>query len=115
MTLEIIPTGAAAGAEICGINLSEPLGDNSIKVLDHALGKYGVIFFRDQMLTPQQQLNITLSFGDLELNTFGESHGLKETTGIVVISNVEKNIIFFRNSTDLRYNIILYLGLSPRG
>ena len=91
MTFKIIPTGFAAGAEIRGVNLTDAIGDNLFGALDRALGEYGVIFFRNQDLTPDQQMTLTLRFGDLDPNVFGETHGLDGHPGIVVISNVEKD------------------------
>ena len=50
MAFEIVPTEFAAGAEICGVHLAEPLGDNLLATLDRVLGEYGVIFSRNQDL-----------------------------------------------------------------
>jgi alpha-ketoglutarate-dependent taurine dioxygenase len=36
MNLEIIPTGAALGAEIRSIDLSQPLGGNTFAEIEHA-------------------------------------------------------------------------------
>ena len=91
MGFEIVPTGAAAGAEIKGVDLAQPIGDNLHAALDRALGEYGVIFFRDQSLTPEQHLALTGRFGELDPNVFGETHGLDGYPGIVVISNVEED------------------------
>ena len=68
MTFEIVPTEFAAGAEIRGVNLAEPLCDNLLATLDRALGEYGVIFFRNQDLSPEQQMAVTLRFGELDLH-----------------------------------------------
>lgn len=91
MSLEIIPTDAAAGAEVRGINLAEPIGDNLFPALDQALSEYGVLCFRGQTLTPEQQMAATSYFGELAFNTFGQSHGLDGNPAIVVLSNVERN------------------------
>ena len=88
MTFKIVPTGFAAGAEICGVNLAKPIGSNLLATIDRALAKHGVIFFRDQDLTPDQQISVTQRLGNLDPNTFGETHGLDGYPGIVIISNV---------------------------
>ena len=65
MTLEIVPTRAAAGAEIKGVDLRMLIGDDLLRTLDRALGEYGVIYFRDQDLTPEHQTTKRLRTGSL--------------------------------------------------
>ena len=77
MSIEISPTGKAVGAEIRGLDLSQPVSDADVEKVDEALNAYGVIFFRDQTLAPEQQLDLTWHFGALAPNTFGETHGLR--------------------------------------
>jgi taurine dioxygenase len=72
MAIEIIPTGAALGAEICGVNLAQPLEDASFAAIERAYNDHGVIFFRDQQITPPQQVAFTRRFGEIEFNIFGE-------------------------------------------
>lgn len=117
MPLEIIPTGAAAGAEIRGVDLAAPLDDNDYATIDRALGEYGVIFFRTQSLIPDQQMALTLRFGDLEPNTFGETHGLDGHPGIVVISNIEQNgrEIGVKGAGDKWHSDMCYTAKPPRG
>ena len=43
------------GAEIRGIDLSQPLDEPTFKEVHAALIDNGVVFFRDQHLTPDQQ------------------------------------------------------------
>lgn len=88
MSVEIMPTGAAVGAEIRGIDLAKPLDETDFDMVEDAFNEHGVIFFREQDLTPQHQLDFTRRLGDMVLNTFGESHGLPDYPGIVVISNI---------------------------
>ena len=47
MSIEVIPTGAALGAELRGVDLSRPLGDNVFALIERAYDEHGVIFFRD--------------------------------------------------------------------
>jgi alpha-ketoglutarate-dependent taurine dioxygenase len=56
MFIEVIPTGAAIGAEIRGVNLAHPLDDATFAKVEEAYNTYGVIFFRNQRLTPPQQV-----------------------------------------------------------
>ncbi|MGH7094030.1 MAG: TauD/TfdA dioxygenase family protein [Stellaceae bacterium] len=60
----------ALGAEISGVDLSEPLGDNVIGEIRQALVDHCVIFFRDQHLPPQQHLEFGRRFGPLQVHDF---------------------------------------------
>ena len=117
MAFEIVPTEFAAGAEIRGVNLAEPLVDNLLATLDRALGEYGVIFFRNQDLSPEQQMAVTLRFGELDPNVFGETHGLDGHPGIVVISNVEEHgrLIGVKGAGNNWHSDMCYDAIPPRG
>ena len=117
MTLEITATDAAAGAEVKGVDLREPIGDNLFATLDRALGEYGNIYFRDQELTPDQQMAVTLRFGELDPNVFGETHGLDGYPGIVVISNVEEDghQIGVKGAGNNWHSDMCYDATPPRG
>jgi len=57
-----------AGAEIRGVDLSKPLDERTFKEIHAALIDNGVIFFRDQHLTPEQQKAFARLFGELHLH-----------------------------------------------
>lgn len=117
MSIEILPTGAAVGAEIRGVDLAEPLDAADFAAVDNTFNEHGVIFFRNQTLTPQQQLEFTRRLGDLAFNTFGEAHGLPDAPGIVVISNVMQNgrEIGVRRAGDAWHSDMCYTANPPRG
>ena len=117
MTLEIVPTGAAAGAEIKGVDLRMLIGDDLLRTLDRALGEYGVIYFRDQDLTPEHQMALTLRLGKLDNNVFGETHGLDGYPGLVVISIVENNgrDIGVKGAGNNWHSDMCYDATPPRG
>ena len=56
------------GAEIQGVDLSQPLDERTFKEIHEALTDNLVIFFRDQHLTPQQHLDFGRKFGDLHIH-----------------------------------------------
>jgi taurine dioxygenase len=91
MSIEIIPTGAALGAEIRGVDLAKPIDDATFAVIERAYNEYGVIFFRGQQITPPQQVAFTRRFGEIELNIFGERWSVSSSPEIVVVSNVTEN------------------------
>jgi taurine dioxygenase len=57
-----------AGAEIRGVDLARPLDERTFKEVHAALIDNGVIFFRDQHLTPEQQKAFGRLFGELHLH-----------------------------------------------
>ena len=62
--LLIQPVAPACGAEVFGIDLADPAPD-AMRRVELALAEYSVLFFRDQRLTPLQQLDVTRRFGDI--------------------------------------------------
>ena len=56
------------GAEIRGVDLARPLDERTFKEIHAALVDNGVIFFRDQHLTPEQQKDFGRLFGELHVH-----------------------------------------------
>jgi taurine dioxygenase len=57
-----------AGAEVRGVDLSRPIDEPLFKEIHAALMDNGVIFFRDQHLTPDQQKAFGRLFGELHIH-----------------------------------------------
>jgi taurine dioxygenase len=91
MSIEIIPTGAALGAEIRGVDLARPIDDETFAAIERAYNDHAVIFFRDQHITPPQQVAFTRRFGEIEFNIFGERWSVPGSPEIVVVSNVTED------------------------
>jgi alpha-ketoglutarate-dependent taurine dioxygenase len=64
--LTIDPVTPAIGAEIGGIELSQPLDPETLDAIYRALIDHLVIFFRDQDLTPAAHLAFAESFGEID-------------------------------------------------
>src|SRR5471030_556366 len=56
------------GAEIGGIDLSQPLSNRQEDEVHRALAENSVIFFRDQHITPDQQVAFGRLFGELHVH-----------------------------------------------
>ncbi len=69
-TLLATPIAGSLGAEICGVSLAEDLSEETIAAIRQALLDHLVIFFRDQELTPEQQIAFARRFGPLEEHDF---------------------------------------------
>lgn len=67
---DLQPASPLIGAFISGIDLSRPLSADTTAELDRALAENGVIFFRDQTLTPEQHIAFAEQFGDIDINRF---------------------------------------------
>lgn len=58
-----------AGAYIEDVQLEE-LDQSGVEFLRDALGQHGVLFFRDQSLTPEQHIALAEKFGEININRF---------------------------------------------
>jgi taurine dioxygenase len=83
MNLEIIPTGAALAAEVRGLDLSEPMDDRTFAMVEHAYDEHGVLFFRDQRITPEQQVAFTCRF---VVSAIGEALALTTSSLVYAMS-----------------------------
>ena len=90
MTMQIIPTGATLGAQVVGIDLSQPIDDDTFATLLTALGEHGVLSYPNQTITPAQLRAFSSRFGELEVNVAGayQEPGLPE---VMVLSNIVEN------------------------
>ncbi len=73
--LTIEPVTAIIGAQIAGIDLGEPLDEATQAEIEAALGEYHVLFFRDQNITPEQQIAFTKHFGPIAAQPFAPKYG----------------------------------------
>lgn len=69
-TIEVTPLSGALGAEISGIDLAEDPSPDTFAEIRQALLEYLVIFFRNQTLTPDQQIAFARRFGPLIVDPF---------------------------------------------
>jgi taurine dioxygenase len=66
-TIEATPVAGAIGAEISGVDLSQPLPEQTREEIYQAFLHYLVIFFRDQQLTPAQHTEFARMFGEVQM------------------------------------------------
>lgn len=69
-SLRIEPLAPALGAEISGVDLTRPLPAGVVDAIRQAFVDYGVIFFRNQHLSPEQHIAFTQHFGPINVNRF---------------------------------------------
>jgi len=69
-SLSIRKVSGTLGAELSGVDLSANLSDGVIAQIRAALVEHQVIFFRDQTLTPAQQVDFGKRFGPLNIHPY---------------------------------------------
>lgn len=92
-TVEVRPVGAALGVEIAGLDLAEPLTSSAVATVKDALAQYGVVFFRDQVLSEPQHIALARQFGEINVNRFfGHAEGYPEIALVVKEPHQTRNI-----------------------
>ena len=117
MSIDVVPTGAALGAEIRGVDLAESIDDATFAAIERAYDEHGVIFFRGQRITPPQQVAFTRRFGAIEFNIFGERWSVPGSPEIVVVSNITEDgrPIGVRRAGENWHSDMCYAARPPRG
>ncbi|MEM7325439.1 MAG: TauD/TfdA family dioxygenase [Actinomycetota bacterium] len=81
--LDLRPLSGALGAEVFGLDLSTDLTDGQLAAIRTAFHTHHVLAFRDQDLSPEQQLRFGKRFGELDTHPF--VHGNPEHPEILDI------------------------------
>ncbi|GAA5232259.1 TauD/TfdA family dioxygenase [Verticiella sediminum] len=68
--IEIRPVTGGCGVELRGVRLDRALDEDTLATIRQAYTQYGVVFFRDQDITPAQHLAFARSLGDIVVNRF---------------------------------------------
>jgi alpha-ketoglutarate-dependent taurine dioxygenase len=87
--ITIVPQDAAIGAEVRGIDLSQPLDAETFARIEAAYDRHTVLVFRNQKLTPEQHIAFGRQFGPLEIHVL-KRFLLADHPEILVISNIVK-------------------------
>lgn len=90
MPIQIRKLADALGAEIAGVDLSANPDAASFAEIERVFNENTVVVFRGQRLSPQQHIDFSQRFGELEVNVMNE-YALRAHPEILVISNVVEN------------------------
>ena len=85
--ITVTRVGKHIGAEISGVDLTQTLSDDTFAQIAKAFFDNEVVFFRNQKITPAQQVTFTQRFGILEQHVRKESR-LPGHPEILVVSNL---------------------------
>jgi taurine dioxygenase len=88
--LEIIPTGNACGAEIRGIDLSQPINEALFEQIFAAFAEHGILVLRNQDVPGPHQIAFSERFGELDIYVLSE-YTMDEHPEILLISNIKEN------------------------
>jgi len=82
--------GAPLGAEVIGLDLSLPLATADLARLHRTHLDHHVLVFRDQHITPAQQVDFSRHFGALQIHVL-RNFQLPEQPEVLVISNIQQD------------------------
>ncbi len=66
----INPTSGSMGVEIHNVDLSKELSDSLFSEIRETFIEHGLIFFREQELTPDDHLRFAKRWGEININRF---------------------------------------------
>ena len=90
MTMEVRPLHPGFGAEVIGVDLAGELDTETVAAIEAAWTRQSILLFRDQRMSPAQQVAFTRRLGTLHVMEPLEFNvpGWPE---VFVVSNVEEN------------------------
>jgi taurine dioxygenase len=90
MAVEIRRLSEAIGAEVLGVDLSQPISDATFEKINNAMLEDALVLFRDQDITIPQHMDFARRFGELEIHTVPkDAH--PDYPEVLVLSNVEED------------------------
>jgi taurine dioxygenase len=86
LAIKVIPTGAALGARIEGVDLTQPLDDATFDEVRRAFYAHEVVYFRGAELSEQDHIRFSARFGELRRLKLDQLHARHPE--IFVVSNI---------------------------
>jgi len=87
---EIRPFSGAVGAEIIGLDLAKPVNAEDFARIHRAHLDHHVLVFRDQRISPEQQISFSRRFGELQIHVL-KQFLLAGHPEILIVSNIIEN------------------------
>ncbi|MHA4868159.1 TauD/TfdA dioxygenase family protein [Duganella sp. PWIR1] len=81
---------APLGAEVLGLDLNRPLSQRDFQRIHEAHLDHHLLVFRDQRITPQQQVDFSRRFGPLQIHVL-RNFQLPAHPEVLIISNIIEN------------------------
>jgi taurine dioxygenase len=108
-SIGIHPVAGTLGADITGVDLSQTLDDATVAEINQALLDNLVIFFRNQHITPAQQIAFARRFGELHIHPYiPHLEGYPEVLALVSKEDGPGDMAYQSNTwhTDLTYQAV---------
>ena len=100
MTVTFQPCDAVIGAEVVGVSLAHAPNAAVVSAIEESLEKYGVLIFRDQDITPEQQVAFSKAFGPLAIPQIkASSRGSEIPDAILAVGNTGDSLVTFSPAT----------------
>jgi taurine dioxygenase len=109
-TIEVRPIAGALGAEIHGVDLSGELSNHQFSEIRDVFSDNGVIFFRDQKLSPEQHIAFAERWAPININRFFTAVEGHPKIAIVLKEPDQKKNIGGGWHTDHTYDVEPALG-----
>jgi taurine dioxygenase len=88
--IAINPFAAPLGAEVVGLDLSRPLSLKDFSRIHRAHLDYHVLAFRSQRITPEQQIDFSRRFGNLQIHVLRQFQR-PDHPEVLIVSNIKEN------------------------
>lgn len=77
-------------AEVIGLDLSKPISEEDFNVIHRAHLKHHVLVFKNQEITPAQQVEFSARFGELQYHVL-KQFALPSQPEVLIVSNIREN------------------------
>ncbi len=109
MTISVKPVSPQFVGEVRDADLRAPLSEDDVAAINAGMDRYGVLIFRDQRLTDDEQIAFTKNFGRIENPQGGnitKDHEYRLKDGMIDVSNLDKSgQPFDRNDRRRMFNL----------
>lgn len=89
-SFEILAFNGPLGAQVIGLDLSRPVSNADFRRLHRAHLDHHVLVFRDQRITPDQQVTFSRRFGPLQRHVL-KQFALPANPDVLIVSNIVEN------------------------
>lgn len=114
--LSVEKLGEALGAEIRGVDLSQPVSDEEFRQIEAAWLEHLVVVFPDQILTNEQHIDFSRRFGTLEVHP-SRKHNVKDYPELLLLTNRKDaagNYVSLRDGGSIWHSDLSYMAEPSR-